>query len=284
MRNLEQLIAEWRRTMMAATKVSHATLDELENHLRENVDQLVRSGMAEAEAFQRAITQLGGAPGIAAEFQKLGQCTWLPVKVIIGFGLLATLAMPLLLMARFDAGRLSFLLPSHVTTVTLGYTTTFLVGALGICFVGQRCFSDFSVHALTRVTFILGCVAAGLTTVGLILGMVWAKAQWGRYWSWDAKEIGVLGVIVWQACFLFAHRLRRTTVRAVLVMSVVGNVVVSLGWFGANLLGGLHSYGTSNYLWFLLAAVIGNLVVFLVGLAPAGWLRLRKAAPRGLSD
>src|SRR5437762_2887206 len=27
---------------------------------------------------------------------------------------------------------------------TLGYTTTFLVGALGICFVGQRCFSDFS--------------------------------------------------------------------------------------------------------------------------------------------
>ena len=28
--------------------------------------------------------------------------------------------------------------------VTLGYTTTFLVGAMGICFVGQHCWSDFS--------------------------------------------------------------------------------------------------------------------------------------------
>ena len=186
MRNREQLIADWRKTMMTAPNVGRETLDELENHLRENMDQLVRSGMTEPEAFQRAVSQLGGASTIASEFQKLDQSTWLPVKVITGISVMSALALAILLIARFDAGRSSFLLASHVFMVTLGYTITFLVGALGICFVSQRCFSDFSpfrVRSLTRVTFTLGCVAAGLTAVGLILGMVWAKAEWGRYWA-----------------------------------------------------------------------------------------------------
>ncbi|SRR6266571_1841422 len=281
MHNLEKSIAEWRNTMMAAPKVSHETLDELENHLREHVEQLVESGMTEPEAFQRAVTQLGGAPAIAAEFQKLDQSTWLPAKVITGTGVAAALAMAILLTARFDAGRLSFLLASHVFLVTIGYTTTLLAGALGICFVVQRCFSDFSparVRPLTRVTFKLGCAAAGMTAAGLILGMVWTKAEWGRYWAWDAKEVGGLGVILWQAFFLFARRFACGRDRGVLVMSVLGNIVVSLGWFGANLLGGLHSYGTPNYSLLLLAAVVSNFAFFLIGLAPAGWLRLRKGS------
>src|SRR2546430_4844756 len=206
MHNLEQLIAEWRKTMMAAPNVGSETLDELENHLRENVDQLIRSGMTEAEAFQRAMAQLGGAPTIASEFQKLDQCTWLPVKGITGIGVLATLAMAISLIARFDAGRLSFLLASHVFMVTLGYTTTFLVGTLGICFVGQRCFSDFSplrVRSLTRVTFILGWVAAGAASVGLILGMVWGQAGRGGCWAWGVKEICGVCVIFLLGLFVF---------------------------------------------------------------------------------
>jgi len=280
MHNLEKSIAEWRKTMMAARGVSHETVDELETHLRENVDQLVRSGMAELEAFQRAVTQLGGARTIASEFQKLDQPTWLPVKVAIGAGGVTALALAIVLIVRFDAGRLSFLLASHVFMVTLGYTTTFLVGGLGICFVGQRCFSDFSplrVRSLTGVTFMLGCIAAGLTAVGVILGMVWAKAEWGRYWAWDAKEIGGFGVVAWLACFLFAHRFAGGGARGVLVMSVLGNIVASLAWFGANLLGELHRYGTPNYSPLLLAVVVSNFAFFLIGLAPAGWLRPRKA-------
>jgi hypothetical protein len=280
MHNLETLIAEWRKTMMAAPKVSPETLDELENHLRENVDQLVRSGMTKPIAFQRAVTELGGAPAIGLEFQKLDQCVWLPVKVITGIGVLVALAMSILLLVRFNTGRLSFLLASHVFTVTLGYTATFLVGALGICFVAQRCLSDFSpwrMRSLTRVTFILGCIAAGLTAVGIVLAMVWAKAEWGRYWAWDAKETGAFVVLVWQLCFLFAHRFAYDTPRGVLVLSVLGNSVVGLGWFGASLLSvGVHGYGTGNHGLLLLAAVISNVAFFFIGLAPAGWVRARK--------
>src|SRR5882672_2507801 len=103
MYNLEKSIAEWRKTMMAAPKLRHETLDELENHLRESADQLVRSGMTEREAFQHAVAQLGGAPAIGAEFQKLEQCRWLPVRVIIAVGVTAALALAILLLRRFDA-------------------------------------------------------------------------------------------------------------------------------------------------------------------------------------
>jgi hypothetical protein len=280
MHNLELLIAEWRKTMMAAANVSRETLDELENHLRENVDQLTRSGMTEPEAFQRAVAQLGRAPTIASEFQKLDQCTWLPVRVVTGIGVTAALALVFFLIARFDPARSGLLLANHVFFVTLGYTNTFLVGALGICFVGQRCFSDFSpsrMRSLTRVTFILGCVAAVLTAIGVFLGMLWARAEWGRFWAWDPKEIGGLSVIVWLICFLAIHRFRRMTAHGILVMSLIGNIVVSLAWFGANLIAGLHSYGTTNYSWLLLAAIFSNLALFLIGFAPAAWLRPRKA-------
>ena len=282
MHNLEKSIAQWRKTMMAAPAVSQETLDELENHLRENVEQLVRSGMTEPEAFEHAVAQLGGARLIASEFRKLDRAAWLPVKLVIGFGLMLALATMIFVIARLDAGRMNFLLASHVFLVVLGYTTTFLVGALGVCFVGQRCFSDFSpfrMRSLIRVTVVLGCIAAGLTAVAIILGMVWAKAEWGRYWAWDKKEIGAFVVIAWQLCFLFAHRLSRVTIRGVLVMSLLGNIVVGLGWFGPNLLhDGLHSSGMRNYALLLLAAVISNSAFFLIGLAPAGWLRSRKAS------
>jgi ABC-type transport system involved in cytochrome c biogenesis permease subunit len=131
-------------------------------------------------------------------------------------------------------------------------------------------------RSLTRATFVLGWVAAGLTAVGVILGMVWAKSEWGRYWAWDAKEIGGFSVVAWLACFLFAHRFAAGGARGVLVVSVLGNIVVSLAWFGANLLDGLHRYGTPNYSLLLLAAIALNFAFFLIGLAPAGWLRPRK--------
>jgi len=282
MPSLKDLISDWRNTMTATGRVSGETLDELENHLRENVDQLVRSGMSEPEAFERAVRELGGARTLAAEFQKLDELaeldpwSWWPVKAVIVVAGALVLAVLLIAPARFGSGRSGLLLVTHVFTVTLGYTGTFLIGALGVCFVGQRCFTEFSpwrARSLKRVTFLFGCIAAGLTALGIILGMIWAKAEWGRFWAWDAKEIGALGIITWLMCFLVAHRLRWLPAHGVLVMSIVGNVVVSLGWFGANLMAGSHSYGTAKYSWFLLAAIISNLALFAAGFAPAGCLR-----------
>jgi hypothetical protein len=282
MHNLEQLVAEWRKTMLTRHKIHHGALDELENHLRESVEQLLRSGMTEPEAFGRAVTELGAAPAIASEFQKL-QRPWWPIKLVAGLGIVAALAFAILSSVgfAFDSRPTSLLLAAHVFTVGLGYTTTLLVGALGICFVGQRCFSDLSplrLHSVTRVSFVFGCVAAGLTAVGVILGMLWAKAEWGRYWAWDIRESGAFAVVLWQVFFLFMHRSANRNARGILITSLLGNIVVSLGWFGANLASRPQNDWTLHYSLFLLAVVVFNLMFFIAGLAPAGWLRLHKAS------
>src|SRR6185295_14334309 len=117
--NLEKSVAEWRETLLVAPNVSDEALDELESHLRETVDELVRSGLAEPEAFQRAIKQLGGSPNIASEFQKLDQPTWLPIKLVIGAGVVAVLTFAILSIVSFvfDTRSSRFLLAAHVFTV-----------------------------------------------------------------------------------------------------------------------------------------------------------------------
>lgn len=276
MSKLDKLIIEWRKSMTAAG--SPEMLDEMENHLRENVDQFVRSGVTESEAFQRAVGQLGGAHVIASEFKKLDQGTWLPVKLVSGLGALLAVAQMVLQIVQVGAGRINFLLASHVFLVGVGYMTTLLIGVLGICFIGQRCFSNFSparMRSLTRVTFLFGCVAASLTALGISAAMIWAKAEWGRYWAWDIREVGAFIIILWQVLFLLAHRFLRGTVRGILTMSLLGNIVVSLGWFGSNLVSRPQGEWALYYGLFLVVGVLFNLAFFITGLAPAGWLRLR---------
>src|SRR5262245_54917235 len=128
MHNLEQLIADWRKTMTTRGSVGRETLDELENHLRENVERLVGSGMNDVEAFQCAVTQLGSPPKIASEFQKLNQSTWLPVKVAAGMEIAAALLLAIFFFTRGGRLRSDILLASHVVLVTLGYMTVFFNG------------------------------------------------------------------------------------------------------------------------------------------------------------
>src|SRR5262249_35126722 len=129
MHDLEKLIAEWRKS--AATNVSAETLDELETHLRETTEQLVRSGMNLSDAFQRAVTELGAMPKISSEFQKLDEPLWLPVRLAIGATVLLALGTAIFLIARFDSSLSKVLLAAHVFTVTLGYTLTLFIGGLG---------------------------------------------------------------------------------------------------------------------------------------------------------
>jgi ABC-type transport system involved in cytochrome c biogenesis permease subunit len=113
-----------------------------------------------------------------------------------------------------------------------------------------------------------------MTAVGIVLAMIWAKIEWGRYWAWDVKETGAFAVILWQLFFLLMHRFARITTRGILTISLLGNIIVSLGWFGAHLLSnGPHAYVTLSYSLLLLVGVGLNLVFFITGLAPAGWLR-----------
>lgn len=275
MHNVEKLITEWRKS--AATNVSAETLDELETHLRETTEQLVRSGMNPPDAFQRALADLGNMPKIASEFRKLDEPLWLPVKLAIGVTGFLALILAIYVIARLDSGRSSLVLAAHIFTISLGYTLTLLIGGLGICFVSQRCVEDFStsrLHSIARVSLVLGSVALFLTALGVLLAMVWAKIEWGRYWAWDAKEVGGFCVVVWLVCYLAAHRLFKSSERGVLAISMLGNIVVILAWFGPGV-NGSHQYGTSTTYLLLTIAILVNLAFFAIGFVPAGRLRIR---------
>lgn len=280
MHNLDELILEWRKAT-ATPNVSAETLDELETHLRETTGQLVRSGMPVSDAFQLAVTRLGTMPRISSEFRKLDQPIWLPVKLAVGvtaLTVLLDLAMSIAVIGRHDSGTASLLLATHVFVIILGYSMTLFIGGLGICFVSQRCFEDFStsrLQSISRVSFVMSMVALVFTTAGVILGMAWAKITWGRYWAWDPKETGGLCVIVWLFFYLLAHRLFKTSARGILTISMLGNIVVSLAWFGPNL-SRLQQHREFRQSM-LLMALVANLVFFAIGYCRAGWLRSKQA-------
>jgi len=69
--NLDSAISEWRRKMIAAGIKSADVLDELESHLREDVEQQMRAGATAERAFGEAVQRVGAAENLNREFAKV---------------------------------------------------------------------------------------------------------------------------------------------------------------------------------------------------------------------
>ena len=70
--DLESEIARWRRQMQAAGIQTPAALDELEVHLREEIEQLVKTDVDSPSAFNIAAKKIGPAAALKLEFKKVG--------------------------------------------------------------------------------------------------------------------------------------------------------------------------------------------------------------------
>jgi hypothetical protein len=69
--DFEQSIADWRKQMLAAGIKSPVPLEELENHLRDEIDWQMKLGRSEAEAFMPAVQEIGPAHTVQNEFEKV---------------------------------------------------------------------------------------------------------------------------------------------------------------------------------------------------------------------
>jgi hypothetical protein len=69
--NLEHAIAEWRQQMVEGGIDSSTTLDELEGHLRDDVERQTKSGADASNAFANAVKRIGPPATIKAEFKKV---------------------------------------------------------------------------------------------------------------------------------------------------------------------------------------------------------------------
>jgi hypothetical protein len=81
MPDLEKRIADWRQQMLAAGIKAPVPLDELESHLRDDVEEQMKSGTSVQHAFENAIQRLGQATALECEFEKVGETTGAPERI-----------------------------------------------------------------------------------------------------------------------------------------------------------------------------------------------------------
>jgi hypothetical protein len=71
--DLEKAISEWRQQIIAAGLKKGEAVDELEDHLRNDIQQQIQAGLTTQEAFESAVERIGGAWAIKTEFAKIGR-------------------------------------------------------------------------------------------------------------------------------------------------------------------------------------------------------------------
>jgi ABC-type transport system involved in cytochrome c biogenesis permease subunit len=87
-----------------------------------------------------------------------------------------------------------------------------------------------------------GVAFAGLALL-LMTGAVWANESWGRYWGWDAKEVGALVAWLTYAGFLHSRIAYGWKGRHSAYFAIVAFLFVIFTYLGVSyLLPGLHSY------------------------------------------
>jgi ABC-type transport system involved in cytochrome c biogenesis permease subunit len=168
----------------------------------------------------------------------------------------------------------NFWLATHVVVVTIGYSSTFLAGFLGIAYIVLGVFTrllraDLG-KSLPKMVYGVICFAALTSFVGTVLGGIWADQSWGRFWGWDPKENGAALIVLMNMLTLHARWGGMVRERGVAVLAVCGNIVTAWSWFGTNMLGvGLHSYGfMASAAFWLGAFMVAQLVLVAIGLIP----------------
>lgn len=98
--------------------------------------------------------------------------------------------------------------------------------------------------AALRVSLLLLYLGVATLAAGIFIGAVWANESWGRYWSWDPKEVWALITLL-----VYAVPLHLALVPALSRPRVAHSYLaaaflcVLMTYFGVNyLLGGMHSY------------------------------------------
>lgn len=176
----------------------------------------------------------------------------------------------------------NFWLATHVVAVTTGYASTFVAGFLALIYILRGVFTRTldaaAAKSLVRMIYGIVCFATLFSFIGTVLGGIWADQSWGRFWGWDPKENGALIIVLWNALILHLRWGGMIRERGLVCCAIFGNIVTSWSWFGVNMLGiGLHSYGfMAAAFWWLLAFVLSQIALILLGLLPTGlWKSFR---------
>jgi cytochrome c-type biogenesis protein CcsB len=136
---------------------------------------------------------------------------------------------------------------THIVTIFMGYAAFILAAGVGVLYLLQ----ERNIKAKTRGFFFkrlpsldlldttgYACIVFGFTmiTIGLITGMVYAKAVWGRFWTWDPKEVWSAVIWIFYAVLLHERLAVGWRGRRTAIMAIAGLGVVLFTFLGVNFL------------------------------------------------
>lgn len=168
----------------------------------------------------------------------------------------------------------NFWLSTHVVAMTIGYAIIFMAGFFAIAYILMgtltKRLSPSIDNTLCNVVYIFLMIALFFNVLGTVLGGIWADQSWGRFWGWDPKENGAILIVLWTAIILHMKWGKLISPQALMVMTVLSNIVTAWSWKGTNMLGiGLHSYGfTEQTFYWLILFFASQLIIAALGLIP----------------
>ena len=165
----------------------------------------------------------------------------------------------------------------HVPTILTGYSCGALMAVLGHIYIFTYLFAPARQETLKRLdTYLYRVLQVTVLFLlsGLILGGIWAKEAWGRFWGWDMKETWALISFLGYLATLHARFAGAIKGLGTAVCSILGVTLVFLTFYGVNYIfgRGLHTYGFGAGSWTPLlaffaaeAAVAGSAFVVFLG-------------------
>ena len=165
----------------------------------------------------------------------------------------------------------NFWLATHVICITVGYAFCVITS-----FLAHLMLFKPSKHFL-RHMHSMALTALLFSTIGTILGGIWADQSWGRFWGWDPKENGALLIVLWLVWILHGRisgQMKDLFFSAGLAYL---SVIVALSWFGVNLLNvGLHAYGFTDSAAVGLGIFVAVETILIIGLVYRNRMYQRK--------
>jgi len=151
----------------------------------------------------------------------------------------------------------SYWLIIHVAIVTIGYgflALSFLLGLITIVlhlFITKKKLKLFKliVQELTYINEKLVTIGMLLTAIGTFIGCIWANESWGTYWSWNAKQVWSLIIVLVYGVvlhFKYIPGLQKPLALNIGATISFGSVLMTFVGVNYYFTKGLHSYASDD--------------------------------------
>lgn len=183
--------------------------------------------------------------------------------------------------------RSNFWLVVHITVIMISYAAGIIAWLLALISLGVYIFGRYRVAETSQGQRLVlqpaYCdvlapyirkmiqVALWLLMIGTILGARWADYSWGRFWSWDVKEVWALITLLIFVAVLHGRIARFYGDTGLLIGAVLGAIAIILTWYGFNYVFGIgrHAYTRGDSQWatiVLLSFILLNLLWSVIAL------------------